>query len=46
MLYQEQDEDQEYFYDWEDLEVDDPEYECACGHYCFDCLGMSRSDFM
>lgn len=27
-------------------EEDTYENECMCGSYCFDCLGMSWSDFM
>jgi hypothetical protein len=26
--------------------MDGQEYECCCGNYCFDCLGMSWRDFM
>lgn len=30
----------------EDQEDYPEEHECSCGYYCFDCLGMSWSDFM
>ena len=31
--------------DYED-EVPEDEECCPCGYFCFDCLGMSWSDFM
>jgi hypothetical protein len=40
--YQEYD-DYEPEYTTEDVAE---EYECPCGYYCFDCLGLSWNDFM
>jgi hypothetical protein len=50
MIGKEENESQEFLKYEDFLEIcEDLEEEmegCTCGHYCFDCLGMSRSDFM
>jgi len=38
--------DEEDIEDYDDDEHVPEEDECSCGYYCFDCLGMSWSDFM
>lgn len=38
---------EEDYDDYDPCDDEEPEEEgCSCGYYCFDCLGMSWSDFM